>query len=104
MKNKLTLSWRIPDDFTSEETDGEGNLLRLNDKGKFHSLYSPALERVDGNKYWYRNGEPHRIDGPAVERPNGDKSWYLNGDFIGRSENGFTDEDFENYKREHNIL
>ena len=34
---------------------------------------------VDGNKYWYRNGEYHREDGPAIEWANGDKSWYRNG-------------------------
>ena len=28
---------------------------------------------------WYLNGKLHREDGPAVERSNGDKEWWLNG-------------------------
>ena len=126
--HKLTkLSWRVyEDDFTSEKTNGYGTLIRRNNKGELHSLYSPAVEYVDGNKYWYQNGKLHRTDGPAVGYANGDKfwyqndllhrtdgpaveysdgskAWYLNGVLIGRSDEGFTDEDFENYKGEHNI-
>jgi len=29
-------------------------------------------------KEWYKNGERHREDGPAVEFVNGAKFWYLN--------------------------
>ena len=36
--------------------------------------------RVEGKKYWYRNGELHRDDGPAVEWSNGSKHWYKNGE------------------------
>ena len=113
-------------DFTSEKTDEYGCTIRRNDKGELHSLYSPAVEHASGNKFWYQNdlphrtdgpadeytdgynawyqnGKLHRTDGPAVEWSDGGKLWYLNGDFIGGSEDGFTDEDFENYKREHNI-
>jgi len=37
----------------------------------------------DGDKY-YLNGKRkgiHRLDGPAVERKNGDRVWYVNGNF-----------------------
>ena len=30
-----------------------------------------------GTKYWTLNGEFHREDGPAIEYVNGDKYWYL---------------------------
>ena len=103
-KRNPNFSWKIPDDRTSEKTDEDGTLRRLNDKGKPHSLYSPAVEYSNGDKYWYQNGERHREDGPAIERDDGSKEWYLWDRFIGCSDMGFTDEDFENYKREHNII
>jgi len=39
----------------------------------------PAIERCDGTKVWYLNGERHREDGPAVEDADGSKYWWLNG-------------------------
>jgi len=52
-----------------------------NSKGKYHRLDGPALERVDGAKYWYKEGNWHREDGPAVERADGSKIWYKEGKF-----------------------
>ena len=41
-------------------------------------LMSGLIERLDGDKEWYQNGQRHRLDGPAVERSNGDKIWCQN--------------------------
>ena len=32
-----------------------------------------------GDKGWYQNDKLHRLDGPAIERHNGKKLWYVNG-------------------------
>ena len=47
--------------------------------GKRHRLNEPACEYADGTKYWYLNGQRHRVDGPAIEWADGIKEWYLNG-------------------------
>jgi hypothetical protein len=44
-----------------------------------HRIDGPAIERANGDKFWYLNGEHHREDGPAFELANGYKSWFLNG-------------------------
>jgi len=49
------------------------------DTDELHNPYGPAIERANGNKYWYLNGKRHREDGPAVEYAYGHKYWYLNG-------------------------
>ena len=72
--------------------------------GKLHRLDGPAIEWSDGYKAWCIDGKLHRTDGPAIEFSNGDKAWYVNGKFIGNSITGFTDKDFEEYKKEHNII
>ena len=71
--------------------------------GKLHRCDGPALERANGDKFWYMHDKIHRDDGPAakyahgtkywcindklhrdngpaIECPNGDKMWYLNGE------------------------
>lgn len=37
-----------------------------------------GMKIVNGDKFWYQNGELHREDGPAIEYTNGDKFWYQN--------------------------
>jgi hypothetical protein len=40
----------------------------------------PAIEKANGDKFWYVNGKRHRgNDLPAVEKVNGDKEWLVNG-------------------------
>lgn len=34
--------------------------------GKPHRDFGPAIESIDGTKYWCQNGNKHREDGPAV--------------------------------------
>jgi len=59
--------------------DNEGTKRWHNEKGKWHREDGPAIERSNGSKHWYINGNLHREDGPAVELPNGYKIWYING-------------------------
>jgi hypothetical protein len=49
--------------------------------GKRHRTDGPAVERTNGDKFWYLNDQLHRTDGPAVEGANGNKSWFLNGQY-----------------------
>jgi len=49
--------------------------------GKRHRTDGPAVEGIDGSKYWFLNGKLHREDGPAVERADGTKFWCLNGKY-----------------------
>ena len=44
-----------------------------------HREDGPAVEYVNGGKWWYVNGKHHREDGPAMEFTNGDKWWAVNG-------------------------
>jgi hypothetical protein len=53
----------------------------LNSKGLLHKEDGPALEHIDGSKFWYINGKLHREDGPAVEYIEGDKFWYKHGKY-----------------------
>jgi len=106
--------------------DDEGAIEYLNERGQRHRLDGPALEYPDGTKVWYQNDklhredgpaveyadggrtwyvndEIHRLDGPAVEWGNGDKWWWVHSNFIGDSKDGFTQEDFEKWKKEHGL-
>ena len=47
--------------------------------GLLHRTDGPAVEYADGSKLWYQNGQLHRTDGPAVEWADGDEFWYING-------------------------
>jgi hypothetical protein len=53
-----------------------------NAKGQLHREDGPAMEYVDGSKFWYQNDKLHREDGPAVVNVNGIKRWYINGKYI----------------------
>lgn len=49
--------------------------------------YSSKRFDKDGNAYYYNaNGELHRLDGPAIERANGDRFWYVNGKYLSEKE------------------
>lgn len=56
-----------------------GNRFWRNEKDQYHRMYGPAVEKINGSKHWYINGELHREDGPAMECNNGTKCWYMNG-------------------------
>ena len=65
-------------------TDKDGDKFYYKDKAMtlIHREDGPAVECVNGDKFWYRNDKCHREDGPAIESANGDKSWYINDVFI----------------------
>jgi hypothetical protein len=69
---------------------------------KKHRLDGPATIWPNGRKEWWVNNKRHRLDGPAIEE-DGIKEWWVNGRFIGESEKGFTDVDFEQWKKKHNL-
>ena len=48
---------------------------------------------------WYEYGKLHRLTGPAFIRNDGRKIWSIRGKQIGRSEDGYTKEQFEQYKK-----
>jgi len=83
--------------------DEEGNVEYFNENGQTHRLGGPAIIWPDGTKFWYVNGKQQRLDGPAVEFSDGSKEWWVNDNLIGKSEEGFTDKDFEQWKKEHGL-
>ena len=44
-----------------------------------HREDGPAIERDNGDKFWYIDGDLHRTDGPAIELSTGHKEWWVNG-------------------------
>ena len=60
--------------------DKNGNKRWFNDEGKkLHRIDGPAVERANGDKFWYVNGLLHRLDGPAVELANGSVEYWEDG-------------------------
>ena len=43
-----------------------------------HPTFTGCLINKDNNIYWFKNGKNHREDGPAMEYVNGSKWWWLN--------------------------
>jgi len=65
--------------------------------GKLHRKDGPAIEYADGDKVWYLKDKLHREDGPAIEYADGDKSWWVNGKKL-------TEEEFNNRSKHTLIL
>ena len=57
-----------------------------NENGEVHREDGPAVEYVNGPKWWYKNGLIHRVDGPAIEYDDGTVRWALNGSCITKEE------------------
>ena len=47
--------------------------------GKRHRADGPAIEDATGSKYWYEYDKLHRTDGPAIDQADGSKAWYIDG-------------------------
>lgn len=47
--------------------------------GELHREDGPAIISDLGAKYWYKHDKRHREDGPAVEYPSGGQEWWVNG-------------------------
>jgi len=56
-----------------------GDKIYKNSKGYYHRLDGPAVECLNGNKFWYKEGKRHREKGPAIEWADGVKYWYKDG-------------------------
>jgi len=65
--------------------DKDGTVHWYNEKHELHREDGPAIEYVNGDKFWYMNGKLHNSDGPAIIYSNGEEHWYEHGNFI-RSE------------------
>ena len=66
--------------------DHHGTTRYFNALGQMHREYGPAIERVDGSKFWYKHGRLHRLDGPAIEYPDGEHEWHINGKVLTEAE------------------
>ena len=45
--------------------------------GGYHRENGPAIERINGDKIYWRNNKLHREDGPAIEYASGYKEYWL---------------------------
>ena len=57
-----------------------GNKVWRNKEGENHRLGGPAVEKANGDKEWWVNGDLHREDGPAIESSDGSREWWVDGD------------------------
>ena len=69
-------------DYVFCKIDHWGIKRYYNAEGKLHREDGPAIECVNGDKYWWINNELHREDGPAIEYAEGNKYWYLNNKIV----------------------
>jgi hypothetical protein len=54
--------------------------IRWIKNGRFHCEGGkPAIERPDGTKFWYVNGNLHRLNGPAIIHSDGYRKWFKDG-------------------------
>ena len=65
--------------FIHVNEDGDKRYYSDREMQKLHREDGPAIERANGDKSWWVNGDIHREDGPAVEWYDGYKAYYLNG-------------------------
>ena len=68
------------------DVDMFGTRRYYNTAGQLHRENCPAVERANGDKFWYQNDVPHRENGPAVEWWDGSVEWWLNGVQLSESE------------------
>ena len=55
-----------------------GNKYWKNSHNEYHREDGPAIENIDGSKFWMINGQLHREDGPAVIWSSGKPEYWLN--------------------------
>ena len=59
----------------------ERKFYHLNNQDTLHRENDlPAVERPNGTKEWWLNGDLHREKGPAIEFFNGKKEWWWYGE------------------------
>lgn len=81
--------------FTGVAKDKHGTITHYVD-GYVHREGAPAIELVDGTKFWQINSKNHRKDGPSMEYPDGRKEWWFNDHHYG-SNDAFTNESWAAY-------
>jgi len=67
------------ENYVKKEINEYGSVIYTNSREQKHRLDGPAIEWMDGSKFWYKNGHWHRTDGPALIFAHGRKCWYVNG-------------------------
>lgn len=53
--------------------------IKIKDESEIPLNYTGIAEWGCGSRRWYLNGDFHRIYGPAIESVDGYKFWFLNG-------------------------
>ena len=76
----------------------EIDFVYFNDK-IIHRDGGPAVRWVHGTEIWTKCGKYHRENGPAIEYSDGSEEWSYEGKFLGSSLAGYTQEDFDIWKR-----
>jgi len=66
--------------YTKIEIDELGTKRYLNDEGQHHRLDGPAVEYLDGSKYWYINRISHRNIDPSDKWSDREKYWWFKGE------------------------
>lgn len=79
------------------KTDDDGTVRYYDENNKLHREGGPALERPDGYKEWYLNGECHRDGAPAIEDANG---FNLNGLSENKSDCDYFKEESLKFRKE----
>ena len=64
----------------------DGDIYWLNKDGQRHCEHGPAVEKANGDKSWFLNGNLHCEHGPAVEKANGVAGYYLNDERLTKEE------------------
>ena len=64
-----------------KEINEYGTIRYYNENNELHREDGPAVELVNGDKWWYKNGKYHREDGPAVKFVDGYKEYWYNNIF-----------------------
>jgi len=54
-----------------------GDKIYYNSNWEYHRINGPAVEYLNGTKYWFKEGLFHRVDGPAIDYLNKNKRWYV---------------------------
>ena len=62
-----------------KEVDIYGTIRYYNEQNRSHREDGPAIEYIDGHKFWLIDSLLHRVDGPAMEYPNRDKYYFIMG-------------------------
>ncbi len=57
--------------------DTAGTIRYINEQNQYHRIDGPAIEYIDGTKFYIINDLYHKVDGPAMEYPDGSKNYYL---------------------------